>query len=55
MPASMQAIVKAHAAPGIEEREVPVPTPGPREVQVRVQTASVCETDLHIFNQDLWA
>jgi threonine 3-dehydrogenase len=52
MPATMQAVVKAHAAPGIELREVPVPTPGPGEVLVRVQAASVCGTDLHIFNWD---
>jgi threonine 3-dehydrogenase len=51
----MQAVVKAHAAPGIELREVPVPTPGPGEVLVRVQSASVCGTDLHIFNWDPWA
>jgi threonine 3-dehydrogenase len=55
MPATMQAVVKAHAAPGIELREVPVPTPGPGEVLVRVQAASVCGTDLHIFNWDPWA
>jgi threonine 3-dehydrogenase len=55
MPTTMQAIVKAHAAPGIELREVPVPTSGPGEVLVRVQTASVCGTDLHIFNWDPWA
>ena len=50
MPATMQAVVKAHAAPGVEFREVPVPVPGPGEVLVRVQAASVCGTDLHIFN-----
>ena len=55
MPATMQAVVKAHAAPGIELREVPVTTPGPGEVLVRVQAASVCGTDLHIFNWDPWA
>ncbi len=55
MPTTMQAIVKAKAAPGIEIREVPVPTPGPGEVLVRVQAASVCGTDLHIFNWDPWA
>ena len=55
MPATMLAVVKAHAAPGIELREVPVPTPGPGEVLVRVQAASVCGTDLHIFNWDPWA
>jgi threonine 3-dehydrogenase len=51
----MQAVVKAHSAPGIELREVPVPVPGPGEVLVRVQAASVCGTDLHIYNWDLWA
>jgi threonine 3-dehydrogenase len=55
MSSSMQAVVKAHAAPGIEMREVPVPTPGPGEVLVRVEAASVCGTDLHIFNWDPWA
>ena len=55
MSSTMQAVVKAHAAPGVEMREVPVPTPGPGEVLVRVETASVCGTDLHIFNWDPWA
>ena len=36
MSRSMQAVVKAQPAPGIEIREVPVPEPGPGEVQVRV-------------------
>ena len=55
MTSTMQAVVKAHAAPGIELREVPIPSPGPGEVLVKVQAASVCGTDLHIFNWDLWA
>lgn len=55
MPSTMQAVVKAQAAPGIEIREVPVPTPGPGEVLVRVHAASVCGTDLHIYAWDPWA
>jgi threonine 3-dehydrogenase len=55
MPTTMQAVVKAVAAPGVEIREVPVPRPGPGEVLVRVQAASVCGTDLHIYNWDEWA
>jgi threonine 3-dehydrogenase len=51
----MQAVVKAKAAPGIEMQEVPVPSPGPGQVLVKVQAASVCGTDLHIFNWDPWA
>lgn len=55
MPATMQAVVKARPAHGIEMREVPVPSPGPGEVLVRVEAASVCGTDLHIYNWDPWA
>ena len=55
MPSTMQAVVKTKAAPGIELREVPIPAPGPGEVLVRVEAASVCGTDLHIYNWDPWA
>jgi len=55
MPSTMQAVVKAQSAPGVELREVPVPEPGPGEVLVRVEAASVCGTDLHIYNWDPWA
>jgi threonine 3-dehydrogenase len=55
MPNTMQAVVKAKAAPGIELREVPRPVPGPGEVLVRVEAVSVCGTDLHIYNWDPWA
>jgi threonine 3-dehydrogenase len=55
MSSTMQAVVKAKAAPGIEMQEVPVPSPGPGQVLVKVQAASVCGTDLHIFNWDPWA
>jgi threonine 3-dehydrogenase len=55
LPSTMQAVVKAQAAPGVEIREVPVPRPGPDEVLVKVSAASVCGTDLHIYNWDLWA
>ena len=55
MPSTMQAVVKAEPAPGIELREVPVPAPGAGEVLVRVQAASVCGTDLHIYEWDPWA
>jgi threonine 3-dehydrogenase len=51
----MQAVVKAKAAPGIELHEVPIPSPGSGQVLVKVQAASVCGTDLHIFNWDPWA
>ncbi|WP_158748579.1 L-threonine 3-dehydrogenase [Acidobacterium sp. S8] len=55
MSQTMQAIVKPEAKAGIEMREVPVPTFGPSDVLVKVEAASVCGTDLHIYNWDQWA
>ncbi|MEO6923164.1 MAG: L-threonine 3-dehydrogenase [Bryocella sp.] len=55
LPTSMRALVKPAAAPGMEMREVPVPSIGPNDVLVAVETASVCGTDLHIYHWDEWA
>jgi threonine 3-dehydrogenase len=55
LPRTMSALVKAGPVPGAELREVPVPQPGPGEVLVRVQAASVCGTDVHIERWDAWA
>ncbi|HVS84253.1 MAG TPA: L-threonine 3-dehydrogenase [Gaiellaceae bacterium] len=52
---SMWAIRKPAREPGLVLDEVPVPTPADDEVLVRVEAASVCGTDLHIFNWDAWA
>ena len=55
LPRTMRALTKPHAAPGMEMREVPVPAIGPDDVLIAVETASVCGTDLHIFQWDSWA
>ena len=55
MPNSMQAVVKATAAPGAEIREVPIPKFGRTDVLVKVKVASICGTDLHIYEWDRWA
>ncbi len=55
MSKTMIAVVKPTAAPGAEIREVPVPTFGLRDVLVKVKVASICGTDLHIYNWDRWA
>lgn len=55
MPSSMLAVVKPEAAPGSEIREVKIPGLGPRDVLVKVKVASICGTDLHIYNWDRWA
>src|SRR5262245_43581507 len=54
-PTTMRAVVKAKAQPGVEIREVPVPTCGPVELLLRVLRAGVCGTDLHIYNWDRWS
>jgi threonine 3-dehydrogenase len=51
----MMAVVKPKAAPGAEIREVKIPAFGPRDVLVKVKVASICGTDLHIYQWDRWA
>ncbi|HYI23304.1 MAG TPA: L-threonine 3-dehydrogenase [Candidatus Limnocylindrales bacterium] len=52
---TMRALVKERAEPGAQIREVPVPEPGPGELLIRVEAASVCGTDVHIERWDPWA
>ncbi|MBI4564278.1 MAG: L-threonine 3-dehydrogenase [Planctomycetes bacterium] len=51
----MKAVMKAVAAPGLSLAEVDVPEAGPDDVLARVLAASICGTDLHIYNWDAWA
>jgi len=51
----MRAIVKTAAGPGMQVRDVPVPSIGPSDVLIRVLNAGVCGTDLHIWEWDAWA
>jgi threonine 3-dehydrogenase len=55
MPEKMLAVVKPKAAPGAEVREVKVPSFGRTDVLVKVKVASICGTDLHIYEWDRWA
>ncbi len=52
---TMPAVVKTRSAPGLELQEVPLPEVGPNDVRIRVQKASICGTDVHIYNWDAWA
>src|ERR1700683_2896353 len=52
---TMLAVVKEKAAPGAEIREVKIPAFGRNDVLVKVKVASICGTDLHIYNWDRWA
>ena len=51
----MRALVKAKAEPGIWMQDVPVPEIGPNDVLIKVRKASICGTDVHIWNWDAWA
>ena len=51
----MRALRKTAPSPGAELLELPVPEPAPGEVLIRVAAASICGTDLHIFDWDPWA
>ena len=55
MAKTMLAVVKPEAAPGADIRDVAIPKFGPTDVLVKVKVASVCGTDLHIYNWDQWA
>ncbi|HUS15773.1 MAG TPA: L-threonine 3-dehydrogenase [Chloroflexia bacterium] len=55
MPEMMRAVVKAEAAPGAVLMQVPIPAVGRDDILVRVRAASMCGTDLHIYNWDPWA
>jgi len=56
MPARMTAAVKLKPAPkSTEVQQVPVPEPTADEVLIRVKIASICGTDVHIYDWDAWA
>jgi threonine 3-dehydrogenase len=55
MTTTMKALRKMQAAKGLQMDTVAVPSIGPADVLVRVKTASICGTDLHIYGWDRWS
>jgi threonine 3-dehydrogenase len=55
MTGTMKAVVKNSPGHGLEMTSLPIPTIEPDEVLVKVRAASICGTDLHIYNWDDWA
>jgi len=51
----MKALYKGAAGPGLTLAERPEPTPGLRDVKIRVARTGICGTDLHIESWDSWA
>jgi threonine 3-dehydrogenase len=52
---TMKALRKTKAGAGLSLETVQVPTIGPRDVLVRTKIASICGTDLHIYDWDRWS
>lgn len=51
----MKAVVKAKCARGMQFVEVPTPKVGQRDVLIKVSIASICGTDVHIYDWTRWA
>jgi threonine 3-dehydrogenase len=51
----VKAIAKVEAAPGVQIVAVDEPGIQPGMVKIKLEAASVCGTDLHIFNWDSWS
>ena len=51
----MRAMVLESTGAHLQLRDVPIPSPGPKQLQIRVEACAVCRTDLHILNRELIA
>ncbi len=51
----MKAVVKTKRTKGMELMKVAVPQTGPRDVLIKVILASICGTDVHLFDWTRWA
>lgn len=51
----MLAVVKDKAAPGVSVKDIPEPKPQKEEVLVKVKAASICGTDISIYDWTPWA
>ncbi|MBX3120444.1 MAG: L-threonine 3-dehydrogenase [Fimbriimonadaceae bacterium] len=51
----MKAISKVRPEPGVELVDVPEPDIRPGCVKIKLEAASVCGTDLHIYSWDAWS
>ncbi len=53
---TMRGLIKHHAGTGLAfSDDRPIPTPGPREVRIKVKKVGICGTDRHIWEWDQWS
>jgi threonine 3-dehydrogenase len=55
MAETMRALCKSRPEAGAELIETNIPQVGPDDILVKIRAASICGTDLHIYNWDPWA
>lgn len=55
MKETMLAVVKEKPEPGVSIKQVPVPKPKSGEVLIKVKRASICGTDIGIYDWGAWA
>ena len=55
MTKTMLAVVKEKAEPGVVLKQIPIPTPQPGELLIKVKAASICGTDIGIYDWTSWA
>ena len=55
IPSTMRALRKLRPEPGLTLETIPVPPIKSGEILVKVRAATICGTDLHIWNWDAWA
>ncbi len=52
---TMRALAKTRREPGAELVQRPIPVPGEGEVLLKMEAASICGTDYHLYAWDHWA
>jgi threonine 3-dehydrogenase len=55
MAETMRALCKTRPEAGAELVETPIPEIGPDDILMKVRAATICGTDLHVYNWDAWA
>lgn len=55
MQQTMLAVVKEKAEPGVVVKQIPIPIPEPGELLIKVRAASICGTDIGIYDWTPWA
>ncbi|MEJ2665605.1 MAG: L-threonine 3-dehydrogenase [Deinococcales bacterium] len=51
----MKALAKLEPRPGMWLIDAPEPAMGPNDLTIRITHTSICGTDVHIYNWDVWA